>query len=482
MLVMKFGGTSVGSGERILHVANIILSHRDQQPLVVTSAMSGVTDALLSLACAAARGNAAACESQLDALVSRHQEAARSINAEADWPDLQQKLELLRASVADALAKQEASPAASDAIVSWGERLAVVLVAGALNTLGAPALACDSPLIATDDHALPLAGATRSLAKAALAQAGEALLVVPGFIAQMPDGRITTLGRGGSDYSATLLAAALHATACWIYTDVDGIMSADPRIVQGAHILPVVSPNMAGRLSSSGAKVLHPQSVAPVARLGIPLRVRNTFRPEHPGTLITAQAGARPSAAQAITGRRSLAAITLTGDGLPEVPHLFGRMCQAMTRTGVELVLSVHPGTGYDPQIIVGAAQTEAALEELRQEFACECAQGQIQSIHAQHGLALCTLIGEELDGIVLTQVQHALAAAGIVPLAQAASIAALSFVLHERELERALQVIHREVIEPTLRRRSVTLVYRQESCSSGDDEEPERRVAASCS
>jgi aspartokinase/homoserine dehydrogenase 1 len=484
MLVMKFGGTSVGSGERILHVARIILSHLDQRPVVVTSALSGVTDALLSLAQAAAAGDAAACEGQLDALVSRHHEAARAINPEADWLALHHKLALLGAAVKDALEKGEQSSAAQDALVSWGERLAVVLVAGALHTLGHPALAWDQPIIATDEHALPLAGATHRLAKEALVLARERLLVTPGFIAHMPDGRITTLGRGGSDYSATLLAAALHAAACWIYTDVDGMMSADPRIVKEAQVLPAVSPHLAGRLSYSGAKVLHPQSVAPVARQGIPLRVRSTFRPDHPGTLITAQVGAQQRAAQAVTSRRDLAAIILSGDGLPEVPHLFGRMCQAMTRAGIEMVLSVHPGTGYDPQILVRAAQAAAAVEQLMQEFASECAHGQIQSINVREGLAVCTVVGEELDGAVLAQVQHTLAADGIAPLVQMAFPAALSFVLADRALERAMRSIHHEVIEPALRQCRRPLVYSQAPAPAtpDDDEESERRLAARCS
>ncbi|HEY7356738.1 MAG TPA: aspartate kinase [Ktedonobacterales bacterium] len=451
MLVMKFGGTSVGSGERVLHVAGIVLAHREQQPIVVTSAMSGVTDALLALAQAAALGDAAACESQLTALVTKHHVAAETINPEADWSALPCKLEALRASVAEMRRRRDGSAAASDALVSWGERLAVTLVAGALETLGQPALAWDSPLIATNERVLPLAGPTRALAEAALAEAGKRVLVGPGFIAQMPDGRVTTLGRGGSDYAATLLAAALHADACWIYTDVDGLLSADPRIVEDAQILPAVSPQMAGRLSYSGAKVLHPQSVAPVARQGIPLRVRNTFRPEHPGTLIAADAGAAGSASQAITGRRGLAAIIFSGDGLPEVPHLFGRMCQAMIGSGIEMVLSVHPGTGYDPQIIVNAAQAAGALEQLTLVFAAELAQGQISGISVCDGLALCTLIGEELDSGVLTEVQRTLAAEDMAPLVQTAGPSALSFVLRERELERAIRSIHREVIELAL-------------------------------
>lgn len=482
MLVMKFGGTSVGSGERILHVARVILAHLDQQPVVVTSAMSGVTDALLALASAASAGDTAACEAQLAALVSRHDAAARTIDQEADWKDLHQKLDALHSSVEAVLAKQDHSSAVCDMIVSWGERLAVVLVAGALRSLGQPALAWDLPVVGTDEHARPLAETTRQLAGEALSQAGDALLVAPGFIAQMPDGRITTLGRGGSDYSATLLAAALQAGGCWIYTDVDGVLSADPRIVQEAQILPFVSPQTAGRLSYSGAKVLHPQSVAPVARLGIPLRVRNTFRPDHPGTLIASLQGEQRAASRAITGRRSLAAIVFTGDGLPEVPHFFGRMCQAMTSVGIEIILSVHPGTGYDPQILVNKVHAPVALERLSQEFALERAQGLVSSISIHDGLALCTLIAEQIDHQALAQVQRTLAAEDLVPLVQTAFPCALSFVLHERELDRAIRSIHREVIEPALRQHTRSLARDPASPSWGDNETAEQRFAKLCS
>src|SRR5262249_44067818 len=159
--------------------------------------------------------NVDVCESQLEVLTHRHQVAATEINPEADWSKLHAQLGRLRASVGQTWALSNGSAAPSDDLVSWGERLAVTLVAGALEALGGSALAWDRPIIATNDHALPLTLGTRMLAEEALAQAEGRLLVAPGFIAQMPDGRITTLGRGGSDYSATLLAAALHADACW---------------------------------------------------------------------------------------------------------------------------------------------------------------------------------------------------------------------------------------------------------------------------
>ncbi len=453
MLVMKFGGTSVGSGERMLNVAHIVRAHLDQQPVVMTSAMSGITDALLALADAAAQGEAAACEMHLAALVTRHFDAAETISAGADWSSLHLKLDALRSAVKDTLEQHGGSQQATDAIVSWGERLAVALVAGALEALGQPALAWDTPVIAVDErHARPLAEETRQAAEAALAQAGSAVLVTPGFIGQTASGRITTLGRGGSDYSATLLAVALGANACWIYTDVDGVFSADPRIVSEASILPTVSYRTAGRLSCSGAKVLHPQSVAPAARQGIPLRVRNTFRPEHLGTLIAPLPKEGRGAPQAVAGRKKLCAISPVGDGLPEVANLFGRMCHALTRIGAEIVLSAHPVPIYDSQVIIDAGHMQAAVEELEREFADERAQGQVQSIRTIEGLALCALVGEELSGTVMTQAQRALAIEGIVPLVQTACSSALSFIIQGEELEPAIRSIHQIVIEPAQR------------------------------
>ena len=450
---MKFGGTSVGSGERILHVARIVRAHLDQQPVVMTSALSGITDALLAMALAAAAGEAVACETQLAALVTRHLDAAERINADADWNSLHLKLDGLRSTVKSVLELRDGSQQATDNIVSWGERLAVMLVAGAIEALGLSTLAWDTPVIAVDErYARPLAEETSQTAAAALAQAGSAVLVTPGFIGQTASGRITTLGRGGSDYSATLLAAALGAHACWIYTDVDGVFSADPRIVSEASILPSVSYSAAGRLSCSGAKVLHPQSVAPAARVGIPLRVRNTFRPEHMGTLITRRPLEARGASFAVAGRKKLCACIMFGDGLPEVPHLFGRLCHALSRISAEIVLSAHPGMASDAQVLIDEAHAAAAVAELEREFADEQAQGHIQSIKARTGLALCALVGDELSGTVMSQAQRAMATEGIVPLVQTACSSALSFVIQGEELERAIRSIHQVVIEPSQR------------------------------
>lgn len=450
MIVLKFGGTSVGSGERIRGVARIVLDHADQRPVVVTSAMSGVTDALLTLAGAAASGDTAALKHGLADLERRHREAAQAIDPDADWSVLADLLTRLAAALADRAGTDETR----DALASFGERLAVTLVAGALRRLGGQALAWDRPIIVTDARfgaATPDMRATRRLAREALATARDNVLVAPGFIGQTPDGRGTTLGRGGSDYSATLLAAALGAVACWIYTDVDGVYTADPRVVRDARVLPAVSDATAGRLAMSGAKVLHPRSVAPAARYGIELRVRNTFRPDHPGTAIAPPSAITHGLPLAVAGRAALTALALTGPGLAEIPNLFGRLCAAASEAGTEIIQAALPVPGHDPQVMLDTEHALAAAQRVAAEFASERAQGHVRGVGCRDGLALCTLVGDDLPATVLLAAQRALAGERIMPLSQSANADALSFVVPAASLTAAIRALHRDVIIPAL-------------------------------
>jgi aspartate kinase len=468
MLVMKFGGTSVGSGERILRVAEIALAQIERQPVIVTSAMSGVTDALLALADVALTGDHADCEARLAVLEARHQEAAQVIDPGGDWDELAAQFVGLRQEIAAATDAREPLPA-RDAIAAYGERLAVVLLARAVATCarhipgilgcyasdGASGIA--QPLIATDDHfgeATPDLTASQSLAGKAFADATVqgAVLVAPGFIGRAADGRTTTLGRGGSDYAATLIAAALGADACWIYTDVDGVFTADPRVVPGAQVLPVVAFAAAGRLALCGAKVLHPRSVAPAARAGFELRVRNTFQPEREGTLLVASSATTQGMPLAVAGRKKLASVALHGAGLMEILNLFARLCQALAEADAEIVLAAQPVPGHDPQVIIDAARCDAARAALECEFARERAQGQVSAIQVQHDLALCTIVGDAMPPGVLSQAQCALAQERINPLTQSAAPEALTFILATAYVDRALRRLHQDIILPALR------------------------------
>jgi aspartate kinase len=472
MLVMKFGGTSVGSGERIVRVAEIVVAQIERQPVVVTSAMTGITDALLAIADAAAQGDAEACQARFAALQQRHWEAANAIDEHGDWSYLRDRLVGLGDDIDAALKARQNTPALRDSIACWGELLAVILVARAIERQGTPSCQWDEPLIATDNlytEATPDLAKTQELARLALANADAqgAVLVCPGFVGQavgypdpFPQERdflqqiinYTTLGRGGSDYSATLLAAALGADACWIYTDVDGVFTADPRVVPQAQVLPVVSFATAGRLAMSGAKVLHPRSVAPAARYGFELRVRNTFHPEREGTFLVAEAPEMEGMPLAVAGRRKLVALTLRGPGLPEIPNLFGRMCQAVAEVGAELVLAAQPVPGHDPQVIIDESMAGSVETRLVQEFAKEQRLGQISAIATRSGLALCTIVGDGLPPMCLAQMQRALAAEKIIPLSQSAAPEALTVIIEATQLDRALRRLHLDLIEPALR------------------------------
>ncbi len=467
MLVMKFGGTSVGSGERILRVAEIALAERERGPVMVTSAMSGVTDALLALAESALRGDQVDCVERLAVLEARHNEAAQVIDPGGDWRDLAAQFAGLRQEIAAATDGRGVWEI-RDGIAAYGERLAVVLVARAISTCAARILDSTGwyategasgivqPLLATDDHfgeATPDLAASRSLAREAHENAGKhgAILVAPGFIGRTMEGRTTTLGRGGSDYAATLIAAALDADACWIYTDVDGVFTADPRVVPAAQALPVVAFAAAGRLALCGAKVLHPRSVAPAARAGFELRVKNTFHPEREGTLLVASSDTTRGMPLAVAGRKKLAAIGLHGPGLMEILNLFARLCQTLAEADVEIVLAAQPVPGHDPQVIIDAARCDVARVALEREFAREIALGRVETVHARDNLALCTVVGDALPPGMLSQAQRALAQERITPLAQSAAPEALTFIVTAAQVDRALRRLHQEIILPAL-------------------------------
>ncbi len=314
MIVMKFGGTSVGDGERIRQVAQIVtgVARGELGPsaqsaesveflpsVVIVSAMSGVTDALIEAARASANHDSDIVRRTAAELSQRHREAAEVVTLPEERRALLDEVEALIEEF-ESLCRAihilgELTPRGLDAVASLGERLSVRLVAAAIRAEGLPARAIEATeLVVTDDNygaASPLMEATRERARAALLPLLDegVVPVVTGFIGATPEGAITTLGRGGSDYSAAILGSCLDADEVWIWTDVDGVMTADPRIVPDARTLPEISYAEAAELSYFGAKVLHPKTILPAVERNIPIRIRNTFNPTGPSTLIVAQ-------------------------------------------------------------------------------------------------------------------------------------------------------------------------------------------------
>jgi aspartokinase/homoserine dehydrogenase 1 len=317
--IMKFGGTSVGDASAIQKVAEIVhAASRESDLVVVVSAMSGVTNQLLEAAKHAAIGDRAAVQAIFSQLRSRHRAAIRELIHSIPQRvrvnlQLEQILEEGERLCESAVALSQLTPATRDAISSLGERLSAPMVAAALQERGVPSGAIEATeLIRTDTghgSAEPHMAATREFCHARLRpllQNG-IVPVVTGFIGATAEGRLTTLGRGGSDYSAAILGAALDANEVTIWTDVDGLMTADPRLVPGASTIAEISYREAAELARCGAKVLHPKTLSPVGESGIPIWIRNTFAPERRGTRITP---AGPATEAAIKGLAVMTADT----------------------------------------------------------------------------------------------------------------------------------------------------------------------------
>jgi aspartate kinase len=299
---MKFGGTSVGSPEAIIRSARLVAPHADAQEevVVVVSALNGVTNLLLESVRHAAHLSPDQVESYAQAFYQRHAQLIQALSLSAlEEQQLFSRLSNYQAQLQKILSILQSSPgqpeALQDAAASLGERTSAPIFAALLRQQGIPAISVDAgELILTDENFTrasvrpePTYQKIRSKLSPILAQG--IVPVVTGFIGATSDGRVTTLGRGASDYTSTILGAALNAVEVWNWTDVDGVLSADPRLVPEARTIPVLSYEEMSLLSAYGAKVLHPDTVRPISRSGIPLRVRNSFHPDGPGTIIQSE-------------------------------------------------------------------------------------------------------------------------------------------------------------------------------------------------
>lgn len=320
MIVVKFGGTSVGDAEAIQRAASIVNSRRERRPIVVVSALAGVTNALLALAEQSARGQLIGAIRSVESLRERHMQQAELLLG--DSPECVEVCGEMSALI-DELAHLtealntlgDATPRSLDAIASYGEQLSSLLVVAAFKRCGLAAEHIDArDVVITDGNFTRAEPDVDAITEASLrilapiAREGR-VAVLGGFIGSTPPGLTTTLGRGGSDYTAALLGAALQAEAIEIWTDVDGMLTADPRVVEGALLLDRVGFDEASELASFGAKVLHPMTIYPAVRLGIPVYVLNSRRPEGKGTLITFEAPRRP--VTAIAGKSGVTLIRL---------------------------------------------------------------------------------------------------------------------------------------------------------------------------
>lgn len=459
--VMKFGGTSVGDASCIARTARIIAqAARENGCVAVVSAMSGVTNRLIEAAKAAESGNAAEAAAILDALEKQHETALSSLLPdEQKRAPLRQRLELVLAEGSrlceGTSLLRELTPRTLDAISSLGERLSAPLVAAAVNELGVPSEAIEATeLIVTDAFhggAEPQMELTRAKSQGRLRPLVEKGIVpvVTGFIGATAEGQLTTLGRGGSDYSATILGAAIDADEVIIWTDVDGVLTADPRLVAEARTIPVISYREAAELAYFGAKVLHPKTLNPVVQAAIPVWIRNSFTPERPGTKITPEGRSIGGGVKALTAIRDVTLISVGGPGIVGLPDVVGRTFSTTAEVRANVLLISQSSSQNDICFIVSTTDAQRTVEALRKEFAHDLAHHKVEHITADSKIAIVAVVGENMRGTpgIAGKTFNALGRENVnlIAIAQGSSESNISFVIEERDVKKALATTHRE-------------------------------------
>lgn len=459
--VMKFGGTSVGNPECIARAAEIIAAAaREGRVVAVVSAMSGVTNRLIEAAQKSEQGDANAGNELASDLRKQHWQAIDTLVGRAESREhfveqAEKIVDEVRGLCRGTSLLRELTPRTLDAISSVGERLSSRLLAGALSELGMQAVAVEATeLIVTDGshgHAEPLMSETRGRASAHLRPLlNQGIIpVVTGFIGATPTGTLTTLGRGGSDYSATILGAALDADEVIIWTDVDGVLTADPRLVPEARTLREISYNEAAELAYFGARVLHPKTLRPVAESGIPVWIRNSFAPERPGTKITATGHPTARGVKAITAINDVTLITVGGRGIVGLPGVAARTFTAVASVNSNVLLISQSSSGNDICFIINSSEAARTVEKLRQAFAHDLAHQQVEHITFNPDISIIAVVGDRMKGLpgIAGRTFSALGRRNIniIAIAQGSSEYNVSLVVEAGMMREAVQWLHRE-------------------------------------
>jgi aspartate kinase len=462
MDVMKFGVVSVGDAVRLREMARIVkTAQEDGRALVVVcAALGGITDRLIGAARAAASGDEAPVEEARRELWGRHRALAEKLATDdweremlyREWADLLKTFDRYTRSIATL---REHSPRSIDAVAALGERFATHLVATALRHAGVAARTVDAAdLIVTDDHygsAWPFAEESSARIRERLTSLLQARMVpvITGYIGATRDGSVTTLGRGGGDYSATLIGAALGAEEVCIWTDVDGILTADPKIVPEARTLAELSYVEAAEIATFGAEVLHPRTLAPVAARGIPLRIRNVLRPDRPGTRVLSHPQPTAHAARAIISARSLSLLSLmAANGSGWTPDLAGRALARLAEAGVEILNFAQSFSERSLTLTVRDADAAFARASLRATFARELEAGALRDVALTGSVALVAVISAPNGDGLAPRTLAALGRAGahVLALAQGTASYHISFILPDAEVEGVVRALHRDL------------------------------------
>src|SRR5438477_5108018 len=457
MVVVKFGGTSVGAVPQIDRAARIIQSMRDSKPVVILSAMGGVTDLLLQAGEAAVSGQVQARDDKLWEIRSRHDQAINELfkdrSVAVALQDIERTLwEEIQKVFTGVSLLREMSTRSRDLISSFGERLIVPIFSRYLIQLGLEAEPVDArELIITSEESefllVDFDETRKRCQKLAKMSKSNVVPVATGFICSTPAGVTTTLGRGGSDYSASIIGACIKADEIQIWTDVNGVMTADPRLVTDARVLDRVSYKEAAEMSYFGAKVLHPQTIMPAVDEDIPIRSKNTFAPDVPGTLITAETPVHQYSVKTVTSITGMTLVSAEGRGMIVLPALAGRVFTTTARNRISVLMCSQGSSEQHISLVVNKHDGDNTVKALRREFELEIERRRIDRISSISDIAIIALVGEGIKGApgVAARAFGVLGSANIniLMIAQGSSELNLSIVARQKDAPRAVQLIH---------------------------------------
>ncbi len=452
--ILKFGGTSLYDAPRIRNAVSIVNQQRkDADVAVVVSALGGVTDELIALMKLVSASDNAWME-RFDLLIRRHHKTLKEFSDGSNKEQFERVKQLLGKLETELSALEgldEITDQQSDRILSYGERLSSNIFSAAMTASGTPSRAFEShKLVRTNnrfgDADVDMAITVRQIREALLPMNGS-VPIVTGFIGSTPENEITTLGRSGSDYSASLLGEALDAHEVQIWTDVNGVLTADPDIVPTAMTIPQLHYSEIAEMANFGAKVLHPRTVLPLQARNIPIHIKNTLQPEASGTIITRDYESTTGRLRSVSVKKNIVPIALRSKGLDRIHDFSYRALMALKYRKVAVLFNTAASSDYGITVVVQASQANRARSALLEEFGAEYDSGRIDEPMLLDQVSMVTAIGEKLErdlgisGAVLS----VLGENGIAPLAMAKGLANrhLSLLLHSIEAERAVRLLN---------------------------------------
>ncbi|MBI5915036.1 MAG: bifunctional aspartate kinase/homoserine dehydrogenase I [Bacteroidetes bacterium] len=455
MKVLKFGGSSVGTPERIEGLIDILKGYygRGEHFTVVFSAFSGVTDSLLEMGRKAAFGDES-WRAAFEKFAQRHQDAITALLTgplrEQVSADMERSHQSLGNMLTGIFLVREASPRTMDYVVSFGERSSAFIIANAMQQAGIPAFFLDARKVIKTNNSFVNAkvdfAVTYPLVRDYYTQHPE-IQVVTGFIGSTSDDLTTTLGRGGSDYTAAIIAAGLDAVSIEIWTDVDGVLTADPRKVKKAFTIPKMTYAEAMEMSHFGAKVIYPPTLQPALQKRIPLFIKNTFNPNFEGTYITDKRDPSGHAVTGISSINQVALLTLQGGGMFGVPGIAGRLFSSLAGAGISVILITQGSSEHSITFAIPPELSAKAKQQVETEFGFEMEKGMVEPVKVEVDLSVIAIIGENMryrPGIAGRMFQ-ALGKNGVnvVAIAQGSSELNISVVVAHADEAKAMNALH---------------------------------------